>query len=178
MAVQQPSDPSVAAKSYADDMSATTGCRRKAQLVSAGDRLMNTTSMRVNQVTRRLEKLLFLASEDSPHEAEFLRQYNSVWHHDKRFLYCHPIISCIRLVREFGFQFPSSFLQWFDDYQVLLADIRSSVQQRRLHTWRKSSGSSDASFSSKAFNWLSGSPRSGMELLMLPQDLSAPGKPL
>ena len=50
-------------------------------------------------------------------------------------------------------------LQWLNDYQALLAGIRSSVQQRRLQAWRKSLVSSDGSLSSRAFNWLSGPPK-------------------
>ena len=107
---------------------------------------------------RRLEKLLFLASQDSVREAEFLRQFTAVLHHDKRFcIVTSSFPACPPGVR-FWVSKPI-LLQWLNDYQALLAGIRSSVQQRRLPAWRKSLVSSDGSLSSRAFNWLSGPPK-------------------
>ena len=126
--------------------------------VAQADGALPLEARRAAKQVRRLEKLLFLVTANSPCEAEVFRQLTAILLHDKRFDIVAPTLPPPALDAAVRVSKPL-LQQWLQDYQDIFTSLRSGIQQSRLLAWRKSLVTSEVSLSSKAFSWLSGPPK-------------------
>ena len=126
--------------------------------VAQADGALPLEARRAAKQVRRLEKLLFLVTVNSPCEAEVFRQLTAILLHDKRFDIVAPTLPPPALDAAVRVSKPL-LQQWLQDYQDIFTSLRSGIQQSRLLAWRKSLVTSEVSLSSKAFSWLSGPPK-------------------